>query len=117
MAETKNERYAKTISSSKDHEDHHGQTLLTRDHEVIKHWAEKRKAKPATVPGSEHQGHAGVLRFDFPGYGGQSLEHISWEDWFRTFDERELNFIYQEHKSDGHESNFFRLENPNREDG
>lgn len=32
------------------------------------------------------------------------------------FHERRLNFIYQEHKADGSESNFFRLENPGRED-
>lgn len=41
---------------------------------------------------------------------------MSWEEWFRTFDERGLNFLYQEHKSDGSDSNFFRLENPDRED-
>ncbi len=32
-------------------------------------------------------------------------------EWFRTFDERRLNFVHQEHKADGSESNFFRLEN------
>jgi hypothetical protein len=30
--------------------------------------------------------------------------------------EWQLNFIYQETKSDGTQSNFFRLENPQRED-
>ena len=33
-----------------------------------------------------------------------------------AFDERRLNFIYQEHKADGSQSNFFRLENPGRGD-
>ncbi len=41
---------------------------------------------------------------------------MSWEEWFGTFDARGLNFLYQEHKSDGSDSNFFRLENPDRED-
>jgi hypothetical protein len=41
---------------------------------------------------------------------------VSWEEWFATFDERGLNFIYQEQRSDGQQSNFFRLENPQRED-
>jgi uncharacterized protein involved in type VI secretion and phage assembly len=34
----------------------------------------------------------------------------------KTFDARKLRFIYQEHTRDGKQSNFFRLENPERED-
>lgn len=41
---------------------------------------------------------------------------MSWEEWLATFDERELNLIYQEHTKDGSQSNFFRLESPHRED-
>jgi hypothetical protein len=100
-----------------EHEQHPGQTLCTRDHEAIRHWAEHRKAQPATVPGTEHDERPGVLRFDFPGYGGQDLRHVDWEDWFRTFDTRNLEFCYQEHMKDGRESNFFVLRNPDREDG
>jgi hypothetical protein len=112
-----NLKSAQKIDSPKEHEDHAGQTLYTQDHDVIRQWAEKRRAKPATVPGTEHGDRKGVLRFDFPGYGGKDLEPIGWDDWFKTFDERRLRFIYQEHKKDGQESNFFRLENPDREDG
>jgi hypothetical protein len=107
---------AQWIDSPREHEERKGRTLATQNHDVIKAWAEKRGAKPATVPGTEHDGRAGVLRFDFPGYGGRSLQHISWDDWFKTFDSRHLNFLFQEHKRDGSESNFFRLENPGRED-
>jgi hypothetical protein len=46
----------------------------------------------------------------------KNLRHISWEEWFDTFDARGLNFIYQEQRRDGQQSNFFRLENPGRED-
>lgn len=109
---TKSERE----TSGSQHEDYEGQTLVTDDHDTIRHWAEQREAKPATVPGSQHDDHPGVLRFDFPGYGGEGLETISWDDWFKAFDARGLKFKYQEHKKDGSESNFFRLENPNRED-
>jgi hypothetical protein len=63
------------------------------------------------VEGSIHDGHVGVLRFDFPG-GSTDLKHISWDEWFDAFDARKLNFIYQEHRIDGRESNFFRLQNP-----
>jgi hypothetical protein len=104
------------VDSTDEHEEHAGESLVTTDHEVIKQWAGERDASPATVPGTEHGGHKGVLRFDFPGYGGQDLEHISWDEWFKSFDDRKLNFIYQEHKKDGKQSNFFRLENPERED-
>jgi hypothetical protein len=107
----------KEIKSPQEHEDYAGQTLATRSHEVIERWAQERGAVPATVPGTEHDGHPGVLRFDFPGYGGQDLQHISWEDWFRAFDERNLTFKFQEHKKDGAQSNFFQFDNPNREDG
>nr|WP_055502648.1 hypothetical protein [Nonomuraea pusilla] len=109
-------KYEQEITSTEEHEERPGRSLVTTDHDVIRWWAEERDARPATVPGTEHEGRPGVLRFDFPGYGGGDLQEISWEDWFRTFDERKLNFIYQEHKKDGQQSNFFRLENPERED-
>ena len=82
---------------------------------MIQHWAEQRKGVPATTTqeGEEPR----VLRFNFPGYGGSSLREISWEEWFRPFDQRQLVFLYQEHKSDGSQSNFFRLDSPEREDG
>jgi len=41
---------------------------------------------------------------------------VEWEEWFATFDERRLNFIYQQTLSSGKRSNFFQLENPDRED-
>ena len=44
------------------------------------------------------------------------LREVSWEEWFDTFDQRGLNFIYQEQRSYGTQSNFFQLENPDRED-
>ena len=89
-------------------ETHPGETLRTRDHDEIRRWAEERGAKPATVPGTEHEGHLGVLRLDFPGYGGERLEEVSWDEWFSAFDARDLEFIYQEHTSDGRTSNFFK---------
>lgn len=109
-------KYAKWIHSADEHEDHEGQSLATRSHEVIRHWAERRNAKPATVPGTEHDNRPGVLRFDFPDYGGGELEDIGWDKWFESFDARNLVFLFQEHTSDGNDSNFFRLDNPERAD-
>ncbi|HEU4667433.1 MAG TPA: hypothetical protein VFS79_07200 [Arthrobacter sp.] len=82
---------------------------------MIRQWAEERDGVPATVEGTEHGDHLGVLRMDFGGENGK-LRHISWEERFETFASRGLNFIYQEQRSDGQQSNFFRLENPGRED-
>ncbi len=107
---------AKWIHSPDEHEDRKGQTLATRNPEVIRHWAEERKAVPATVPGTEHGGHLGVLRFNFPGYGGQKLQEVSWDQWLKTFQDRKLVFVFQEHKKAGEMSNFFRFDNPTRED-
>ena len=96
-------------------EGHAGQTLATRNHDVIRHWAEERNATPATVPGTEHDNRPGVLRFNFPGYGGKSLEEISWDNWFKTFDDRKLTFLFQHHMKDGSQSNFFMVDSPFRE--
>jgi hypothetical protein len=91
------------------HEDHPGQSLVTSDGEVVKRWAQDRGAVPATAPGTEHGDHLGVLEFDFPGYGGENLREVSWDEWLSTFAERDLEFVYQEHLKDGRASNFFQL--------
>ncbi|WP_049571659.1 hypothetical protein [Nonomuraea sp. SBT364] len=90
--------------------------LATTDHEVIRKWADERGAVPATVSGTEHDERACVLRFDFPGFGADDLEEISWDDWLRVFDEHELAFVYHEHGDDGRTSNFFRLTSRQRAD-
>jgi hypothetical protein len=86
-----------------------GKSDTIRDHGAIRAWAEARGARPATVPGTEHDGHLGVLRFDFPGYGGEDLQQVSWDEWFDAFDQRNVEFLYQDRKKDGNQSNFFRL--------
>jgi|GEM_PF-2011058 len=112
---SKSLKYSQEITSPDEHEERPGRSLYTRDHETIRRWAEERDAVPATVEGTEHGDHLGVLRFDFGGYSDR-LRHVDWEEWFRTFDDRNLNFIYQEHRKDGSPSNFFQFENPDRED-
>lgn len=108
-------KYSQEITSPDDEPERAGRSLATSSHEVIRQWAEARGGRPATVEGTEHGDLAGVLRFDF-GDDTPKLRHISWDEWFATFDERRLNFLYQEERADGRQSNFFRLENPERED-
>ncbi|OKJ44444.1 hypothetical protein AMK25_15545 [Micromonospora sp. TSRI0369] len=106
------------ITSLADRPERPGRSLVTRNHEVIQRWARARGAKPATIAGTERGDRPGVLTFNMPGYRESSrIREITWDDWFRTFDLRRLNLIYQEQMRDGRQSNFFRTENPNREDG
>lgn len=110
-------RSSQQIVSLADQPERPGRSLVTTNHEVIQRWARARKAKPATIAGTERDGRAGVLTFDLPGYReSRRLRQITWEEWFRTFDERRLNLIYQEQLRDGRPSNFFRTESPDRED-
>lgn len=117
-ATSRSVRSSQLIESTADRPERPGRSLVTTNHEVIRRWARARGAKPATIAGTERDGRAGVLTFDLPGYReNRRLRHITWNDWFRTFDERGLNLIYQEQLRDGRPSNFFRTESPDREDG
>ena len=59
-----------------------------------KEWAEEGNRVPATVEGTEHCDHLGVLRIYF-GDADTDVQKVSWDEWFKTFDDRGLNFIYQ----------------------
>jgi hypothetical protein len=85
-------------------------TRTTTDHEEIRRWVEEHEGTPASVKGTESGGEPGVLRIDFPGGSGEDqLEHITWDEWFRKFDESDLAFLYQEQKASGEDSTFFKL--------
>jgi hypothetical protein len=107
---------AKWIHSADETEDRPGQTLATQNHDVIKHWAEERGARPAEVAGTEREDRPGVLRFRFRDDSSDRLQDVTWDEWFKSFDRRQLVFVFQQHTSDGRQSNFFRLDSPERED-
>jgi hemerythrin superfamily protein len=54
---------ARWIHSTKEHEERPGQTLATRNHEVIRQWAEHRRARPCTTSGADPE-RPRVLRFN-----------------------------------------------------
>jgi hypothetical protein len=82
----------------------------TTNHDEIRKWAEARKAKPSCVKGTGKNDDPGLIRLDFPGYsGGDSLEEISWDEWFEKFDANGLALLYQEETKDGEKSNFNKL--------
>ena len=110
-------RRAKWIHAPDERPDRKGQTLATRSPEVIRRWAEERGARPAAIRGPD--GRPRTLRLLFPGgdSGRGRLEPIDWDEWLRTFQERNLVFLFQEERRDGRQSNFWRLDSPDREDG
>ncbi|MFW6325014.1 MAG: hypothetical protein ACOC0U_08130 [Desulfovibrionales bacterium] len=83
------------------------QTRQTTDHKEIRKWMEERGGKPAAVKQTGGGEDPGIIRVRFPEWGDDSaLEDISWEEFFRKFDENNLAFLYQEETSGGEKSNF-----------
>jgi hypothetical protein len=73
-----------------------------KDHDTIRKWVEARGGHPARVKG---RGPGGILRIDF-GKPEESLEQISWDDFFKVFDENDLSFLHQDKTEDGKTSRF-----------
>ena len=86
------------------------ESKVTTNHDEIKTWVEERGGHPARVKGTGGDDSAGVLRIDYPGFAGEgTLERITWEEFFETFEESNLAFLYQEQTKDGEESRFSKL--------
>jgi hypothetical protein len=101
---------------SADNENRHSEvaTVATRDHELIRRWAKRRQAEPATgertasgeATVSVTDGGAGI-RFNFPATG--RFRPISWDEWFENFEAHELVFVY-ERDTPGHSLSYrYRL--------
>jgi hypothetical protein len=87
-------------------EDTMSQSIATTNHDEIRRWVESRKGHPAVVRSTHDNGReGGLLRIDFDP-PEQSLERIAWEEFFDTFDDSELAFLYQEETSSGGKSRF-----------
>lgn len=80
----------------------------TTDHEEIRRWAEERGGRPARVKASGGAGGAGILRLDF-GDPDPSLEKISWEEFFETFEASKLALLRQDETEGGQTSRFNKL--------
>ncbi len=82
----------------------------TTSHEEIRKWVEDRGGHPATVKTTAQNEPAGILRIDFPGYSGEeSLEEISWDEFFDKFEESSLAFLHQDRTHDGKVSRFCKF--------
>lgn len=86
------------------------ESKVTTNHQEIKQWVDARGGTPARVKGTAKGETAGVLRIDYPGYSGEdTLEPITWEEFFEGFEESELAFLYQDETKDGNESRFSKF--------
>jgi hypothetical protein len=86
------------------------ESKVTTDHQVIKRWVEERDGSPARVKDTDNGTSSGVLRIDYPGYSGEeSLETITWDEFFEAFEENNLAFLYQDETKDGKKSRFSKL--------
>jgi hypothetical protein len=85
-------------------------SITTTDHDTIRKWAEERGGKPSEVASTARGDDVGIIRVDFPGFSGEGkLQEISWDDWFKKFDEANLAFVYEEETAEGQRSNFNKL--------
>ena len=82
-----------------------GWSMATRDHDVIRGWAARHHAEPATGeatssgPATINVNDGGVgIRFNFPGFG--RFRPISWSEWLEHFDRNRLTFVYQQEVAD-----------------
>src|SRR3712207_3575160 len=86
------------------------ESKVTTDHDEIRRWVEERGGHPARVKDTESKNSPGLLRIDYAGFsGGDSLEAISWDEFFEGFEKNGLAFLYQEETKDGKESRFSKL--------
>jgi hypothetical protein len=70
----------------------------TTNHDEIRNWVEKRGGHPAVVKSTENKKQpGGLLRIDYDEPGGNDdtrLHRISWDEFFKSFDQNELAFLY-----------------------
>ena len=87
----------------------HGETLATRSHEVIREWAEARRAVPVSITADDLSRRSGLLWIR-AGVDEKRLARIAWDEWFDAFESDNLVFVFRSTRTSGRRSNFFRLD-------
>jgi hypothetical protein len=87
-----------------------GEAKKITSHDEIRTWAEERGGRPARVKDTAGKGRGGLLRFDF-GDKDQTLEEISWDEFFEIFDDNDLALLEQEETKSGDVSRFSKFVN------
>ena len=91
-----------------------GAIVATDDYQLIRDWAREHSAEPATGEATESgpatvdvkDGGAGI-RFNFP--AAARFRPISWDEWFRNFQQHELLFVYERTAPDKTPSGRYRM--------
>ena len=85
-----------------------GETKTTSDHEEIQRWAQDRGGTPACV--HNPLANSTDLRIDFlhEKYN-DDVRGISWEEFFRIFDQQRMVLVYQTETEGGKLSRFGRI--------
>ena len=88
--------------------------VATRDHELVRRWAERRQAEPATGEATRSgpqtvdvHDEGTALRFNFPSV--ERFRQIDWSEWFEHFDRHALVFVYERDSRSVTLSNRYRL--------
>lgn len=71
---------------------------VTTDHEAIRKWAESKGGKPAAVKRTHKDDDVGIIRIMFPDNPQSehdALTEISWDEFFREFEQRKLALLYE----------------------
>ena len=71
---------------------------VTTDHKTIRKWADKHGGKPAAVDRTHQDDDVGIIRVMFPKAPQSEHKHlveISWDEFFKEFDERKLALLYE----------------------
>jgi hypothetical protein len=72
-------------------------SLTTTDHDEIRKWAEANGGKPAAVARTHSDQDVGIVRIMFPDAPNSehaALTEISWDDFFKEFEDRKLALLY-----------------------
>jgi hypothetical protein len=70
----------------------------TTDHDTIREWAERQGGKPGAVDRTHKVSDVGIVRIMFPDNPQsehESLVEITWDEFFREFDQRKLALLYE----------------------
>ena len=80
----------------------------TRDHETIRHWVEERGGKPSAAADAASPIDPGILQLEFdPNH--RKPDVLTWGEFFETFEDAELTFLYEDETEEGKTSRFYQF--------
>ncbi|WP_037278771.1 hypothetical protein [Rubellimicrobium mesophilum] len=71
----------------------------TTDHDAIRRWAESKGGRPAAVDRTHSDKDVGLIRIMFPDAPNshhENLVEITWDEFFKEFDERRLALVFDD---------------------